>query len=226
MSHLITYKIVADQDHILKKAARTACNFWNHYVSSDGNIVIRLGLFTEESQTIACSYEPYSSKGVTYGQVDFNTKYLGEYTDLELAGTVTHEIGHTLGFGWRQWMKLFHHSTGKFRPEFTAKLPELEHMSVETNYGDGTKLAHWDEARFGREIMTGFKDKAEFVLPVTIDVLALLGHEVLVKLEKKTRADVLMGEAAIRTFTRHALAKQIDRDHFQKTDIWEKIPRA
>jgi hypothetical protein len=32
--------------------------------------------------------------------------------------------------------------------------------------------------------MTGFEDKAEFVLPVTIDVMALLGHKIAARLKE------------------------------------------
>jgi hypothetical protein len=226
MAGLITYKIVSDQNDKLKNAARTACNFWNHYITSDHHIVIRLGLFTESSDTIACSYKPYTSKGVTYGRVDFNTEYLDDFSNLELAGTIAHELGHTLGFGWNKWMKMFDHATGKFKQEYIEQLPELKPMRVETDYGDGTQFSHWDEATFGKEIMTGFKDKAEFIMPVTIDVMALLGHHVVQKLEKKTKADVLLESLATKLFSRKEDAKQIDRDHYEETDLWETVPRA
>lgn len=125
MSHLITYKIVEDHEGRLKAAARTACNFWNHHIVPTDHIVIRLGLYTEDDESIACSHEPYTRSGVTYGRVAFNTKYLGGYGPVEVAATITHEIGHTMGFGWKKWMTLFRHTTGRFKPEFvmTAEHP-------------------------------------------------------------------------------------------------------
>lgn len=224
MGGLITYKLVRDKDGTLKAAARTACNFWNHYVAPANHIVIRLGLCTDDELTIARSFKPYSSNGTTYGRVDFNTTFLDQYAPAELAGTVAHEIGHTLGFGLDKWMSMFDHDTGKFSSRYTKKLPELASMRVETRFGEGTQFAHWDEAQFGKEIMTGFKDRAEFVLPVTIDVMQLLGHERLSKLAKQTSVDSLMQHAAAASFTRQHLAKQLDRDHFQETDLWEKLP--
>jgi hypothetical protein len=226
MSGLITYKIVKDNSGVLKTAAKTACNFWNHYIAPTHHVVIRVGLCTDENLTIARSFKPYSSNGTSYGRIDFNVTYLDQYSPAELAGTVAHEIGHALGFGLEKWMSMFDHETGKFREKFTKKLPELEPMRVETRYGEGTQFAHWDEAEFGKELMTGFKDKAEFVMPVTVDVMELFGHERLSKLAKQTSADELMQKAATATFTRHQLAKQLDREHFQETEMWEKLPRG
>jgi hypothetical protein len=226
MSNLITYKIVKDQNDRLKTAARTACNFWNHYIVPQSHIVINVGLYTADDDTIAGSYKPEISKEVTYGQVDFNTKYLDKYNAVEVAGTITHEIGHTLGFGWNKWTTLFRHTTGRFKPAAVTQLAALKKMYVETNFDEETRFSHWDEAKHDRELMTGFEDRAEFVLPVTIDVMALLGHKVATRLKERTAIEVLMNEAARKAFTRHRLARQIDREHFRATELWEKIAVA
>ena len=106
MANLITYKIVNDVDGRLKTAARVACSFWNRFVQPDSSIVIRLGTFTSFGTTIARAYQPYSQGGVVYGVVEFNTQFLAEFSDTEVAGTVVHELGHTLGIGWDKWMLL------------------------------------------------------------------------------------------------------------------------
>src|SRR5262245_29971242 len=49
VSTLITYKIVSDERGKIKTAARTACNFWNKFVEPRKSIVIRLGLFSDDS---------------------------------------------------------------------------------------------------------------------------------------------------------------------------------
>jgi len=158
---IITYKIVSDSNDRLKNTAKTACNFWNSFIIPNSSIVIRLGVFTSYDTIIAQSYRLYISSGVVYGGIEFNTKYLNRFTDSEIAGTVIHEIGHTLGFGWDRWIGLFDRNSGMFKSEYIGIIPELQHMFAETDYGPGTQYAHWDEERFDRELMTGFKDSYE-----------------------------------------------------------------
>lgn len=132
---IVTYKIVADMGGKLQTAARTACNFWNRFVEPKSPIVIRLGTFTENSQTIACAYKPYKKLGVHYSRVEFNTKFLATFSDHEIAGTITHEIGHSLGIGWKDWEKLYDPDTGRFTQDAVAALPALKNMEVEREGG-------------------------------------------------------------------------------------------
>ncbi len=222
--HLITYKIVNDMDDRLKEAARTACNFWNRFVQPAFSIVIRLGTFTQAGTTIARAYEPYESNGVRYGRVEFNTKYLVSFSAKETAGTIVHEIGHTLGIGWKTWKTLFDASTGRFNAAATAHLQLLADMEVERDGGDGTALAHWDEEAFDRELMTGYKDSGEYIMPVTIDLMKLLGHTIIERLDKKTNLDTLLAEVSNIVFFRQDEARQINLDHFENTKIFETIP--
>lgn len=222
MAELVTYKIVADVEGRLKTAARAACSFWNRFVEPNSSIVVRLGTFTSFGTTIARAYEPYTKADVVYGVIEFNTKFLAAFSDADVAGTVAHEIGHTMGYGWSKWMTLFDAATGRFTSDAVAVLPALSKMRVETDYGPGTTLSHWDEAKFGGELMTGFKNDVEHVLPVTIDVAALLGHKVLERLKKKTPIGTLMAAAMQVQFTRQQQAKALDLDYFVKTPIWEE----
>ncbi len=223
VSTLITYKIAADVDGKLKQSAKVSCNFWNRFVIPDSSIVIRLGIFTSNSSTIARAYQPYEKDGAVYGLVEFNTKYLSSYSRNEISGTIIHELGHTLGFGWDKWQKLFD-SKGKFTKAATDAIPDLKDMRVETDYGPGTRYAHWDEQTHDEELMTGFKDLSEHVLPVTIKIMTLFGHQIAEELPQKTDLGTLMDALAQVTFSRQEEAKAIDLDHFTPTDIWEKIP--
>lgn len=224
MSNLITYKIVSDLDGKVKAAARTACNFWNRFVDPRNSVVVRFGVFNERSSTIALAWEPYSRKGHLYGRVEFNARYLQRYAPAQVVGTIIHEMGHTLGFGWQKWEKLYSSDTGEFTPRSVKALPTLEKMRVETDGGPGTEYSHWDEEQFDRELMTGYEDRAEHVLPVTIDVMKLLGHDVKAKLERKTSLRSLIKESATVVFKRKAEAKKLDVDYFEETRLLETVP--
>ncbi len=223
MENFITYKIVADRSGKLKSAAKLSCAFWNKFVLPKTPIVIRLGIFTSLGNVIARAYKPFQQDGVVYGRIEFNTRFLQRFDEYEIVGTIIHEIGHTLGFGWDKWMELFDHKTGRFYPNFVNEIPGLEQMEVETDYGPGTTLSHWDERQFTTELMTGFKDNAEHVLPVTIDVTSLLGHQVIEQLGRKMKLSDMIDELRGIQFTRIQEAKQIDRDYFEDTEMWEEI---
>ena len=111
---------------------------------------------------------------------------------------------------------------GKFNAKAIKALPALAKMSVETDYGPGTTLSHWDEEKFGTELMTGLKGGSEHVLPVTIDVVGLLGHKVIERLKKKTLLDVLLAEVAAVQFIQRDAAKALNLDYFKVTPIWEE----
>ncbi len=224
-SNLITYKIISDSGDKLKKGARTACNFWNRFVLPKYSIVIRLDTFTQSGNTIARAYMPYEKDGVRYGKVEFNTKYLSRFTSEDIAGTIIHEIGHSLGIGWEVWAGLFDRNTGIFNKDVVSRLDQLEQMVVELDGGPGTALAHWDEDKFDKELMTGYKDLGgEFVLPVTINVMELLGHKVMERLEAKSDLAVLLHQASSVIFSRQDEVRTIDLDHFEETELMETIP--
>lgn len=225
MSTLITYKIVSDEGGRVKKAARTACNFWNSLIEPRKSVVVRLGVFREDSGTIAQAWEPHvGPKGLVYGRVEFNAKYLVKFSSQKVTGTIVHEIGHTLGIGWEKWMKLYDERTGEFLAKPVKALPALEAMRVELDGGDGTAYSHWDEETFGGELMTGYQNPAEHVLPVTVAVMTLLGHKVKRPLARRTSLAKLLRESAAVEFTRKLEAKALDLDHFKETKPMETIP--
>ena len=223
LANIITYKIVDDFDDKLKKSARIACNFWNRFVEPKFSVVIRLDLFSRKDGTIAMAYKPHDKDGVRYGRVSFNTKFLSTFTDKEIAGTIIHELGHSLGIGWTEWKELFDNRTGKFKSKYVKKLNTLSLMEVELDGGDGTAEAHWDELRFQNALMTGYKDKNEIVLPVTIEVMELLGHKVLEVLESPTGLSDLMNEVEGVVFSKQNEIRKLDLDYFVETEVFETI---
>ncbi len=225
-ANIVTYKVLQDAGDRLKNGARAACNFWNRFVLPKYSIVIRLGTFTQLGNTIARAYEPYEKDGVRYGQVEFNTRFLLDFTPDEIAGTIIHEIGHTLGIGWDMWSELFDSATGRFRSGAVDRFAALAQMEVERDGGPGTELSHWDEALFDRELMTGYKDKGEYVLPVTIDVMEAFGHEVIERLPAQTSLEDLLQGIASLVFSRQDEVRQIDLDYFEKTSIRETLPHG
>jgi hypothetical protein len=222
MANLITYKIVNDVNGRLKAAARIACNFWNRFIEPASSIVIRLGTFTAFGNTIARAYTPYKMGRVLYGRIEFNTNFMSKFSDSDIAGVIIHEIGHTIGYGWEKWESLFNATTGRFTAEAIAKLPSLADMYVETDYGPGTTLSHWDEDKHGAELMTGIRDKVMHVLPVTIDVTSLLGNKVIEHLKKRTPLSTFLADAMKVEFTLQKQAKELDLDYFVPTPIWEE----
>jgi len=221
---LITYKIESDLDELLKNGTRTACNFWNRFVQPHQSVVLRVGTFHEDSRTIARAYKPWTRNNTRYGRVQFNKAYLTQFSADEIAGTLVHEIGHTLGIGWDRWDTLFDRHTGRFRDHAIRELAALEQMEVELTGGRGTAFAHWDEHRFDRELMTGYKDSGEHVLPVTIDVMQLFGHRISERLAERTPLRDLLEEAQNVIFSRHDDALSLDVDYFEETELFETIP--
>ena len=220
---LITYTIVQAVNPKLDRTAKIACNFWNYFVVPGSAIVIRLGTFYSPGNVIARAYEPYTNGTTIYGRIEFNTKYLSQFDDYQVAGTIIHEIGHTLGFGWDKWMTLFDRRSGEFYEEYIQRIPELQYMLVETDYGPGTEYSHWDEERFDEELMTGIKDTYEYVLPVTIKVMSLLGNTVINNLSVRTDLRELLRQVEGIRFTKTAEITMLDLDYFEETKVSEEI---
>ena len=128
----------------------------------------------------------------------------------QIAGTIVHEIGHSLGIGWEEWHNLYEPETGLFTPDAVGRLGKLAQMEVQRDYGCGTAFSHWDELRFDKELMTGIQDVGEYVLPVTIDLMEVLGHTVNERLEARTPLGDLLQKAASIVFSDESFFKAFE----------------
>lgn len=138
-----------------------------------------------------------TSDGLTaYGIMEFDS---ADLTILEQQGllqaTILHEMGHVLGFG-TLWGSLLT-GAGSDDPRFTGAdavrewqaLGGTGQVPVENcrdaggtpiqGCGSGTRDAHWREATFGSELMTGYIDSGTNPMSrVTVGSLADLGYAV------------------------------------------------
>jgi hypothetical protein len=120
---------------------------------------------------------------------------LDESDLLPLSGTVTltslitHELGHTLGFGslWTRARLLDGEGTDDPRFKGAGAVAEWHALGregrvpVENQGGEGTAYSHWRESVFDRELMTGFAEPVGVLQPmssVTIAAMADLGYAV------------------------------------------------
>lgn len=111
----------------------------------------------------------------------------------ELFDVVLHETFHAVGFGqvWED-LGLLEVTDDEARyvgeaavAEYPESFPDVaaadpgsdSGVPVELDGGEGTALDHWEEDLFGREIMTGFLQEANFLSDLTIASLEDLGYE-------------------------------------------------
>ncbi|MGF1482060.1 MAG: pre-peptidase C-terminal domain-containing protein [Cyanophyceae cyanobacterium] len=119
-----------------------------------------------------------------------------DIADLELLeeeglfeDVILHEMDHALGFGtiWQEQDLLI--GVDSDNPQFVGAGATAEYndifgvnessVPVESEFGPGTALSHWDEELFGSELMTGFINAGENPLSrITAASMGDLGYEV------------------------------------------------
>jgi subtilisin-like proprotein convertase family protein len=125
------------------------------------------------------------------GVMEFDTADLATMeADGSLVSVITHEMGHVLGFG-TNWDELgLRQGAGTQNPTFTGPNAMREFgtqsggsatraVPLANVGGPGTRDAHWREAVFGNELMTGFlNDGPNPLSRLTIAALQDMGYEV------------------------------------------------
>jgi hypothetical protein len=102
----------------------------------------------------------------------------------ELRGILLHEFGHALGFTpGAEVFKRFVSGTGFTGPQATQAYREIfgntaTFVPLETSGGAGTAGAHWSEAVFGTELMTGYVNSVMQLSRLTVGAMADLGYVV------------------------------------------------
>jgi hypothetical protein len=102
----------------------------------------------------------------------------------ELRGILLHEFGHALGFTpGAEVFKRFVSGNGFTGPQATQAYREIfgnnaTFVPLETSGGAGTAGAHWSEAVFGTELMTGFVNPVMQLSRVTVGAMADFGYVV------------------------------------------------
>ena len=102
----------------------------------------------------------------------------------ELRGILLHEFGHALGFTpGAEVFKRFVSGNGFAGPQATQAYREIfsntaTFVPLETSGGAGTAGAHWSEAVFGTELMTGYVNPVMQLSRLTVGAKADLGYEV------------------------------------------------
>ena len=100
-----------------------------------------------------------------------------------LTALITHELGHTLGFGtlWRRSDLI--EGAGTEDPRFTGEtavvqwrgLGGVADVPVENEGGEGTVDSHLRESVFNRELMTGFAEAVDVPQPMSAITIAAMG---------------------------------------------------
>jgi hypothetical protein len=235
VANLVTYAFVGEGAAKLKansklyykklvESAKIACNFWNGHITPKQNIVLQIDVFDGSgTTTIARTYKPFEENGTRYVKIEYSSTkiWFTEFVSIVLI----HEIGHGLGFGWESLEALYDKATGKFHQQYVDEIPELAEMEIELNYGPATRYAHWDEEKFGNELMTGFSAvSGTYVLPVTIRIMKLLGHKLdIVPSTKLKLNDKNIRKLGSIKFDRQKDVELIDVFYERETEKMEEI---
>lgn len=155
------------------------------------------------------------------GVMEFDSADMAKLArDGGLVDTITHEMGHVLGFGTTWHLRGLIQGAGTSEPMFVGTSAMREYgrklgvataaIPLETNGGPGTAEGHWAETAFNSELMTGWLDDGANPLGrVTVASFEDLGYVV-----DLARADVL-GQMGFRRGGRTRKCMHLKRPVFE-----------
>lgn len=124
--------------------------------------------------------------GLPYrGYMVFDVNDLADISYAEALDVALHEIAHVLGFGtlWEDFGLISVLEAAYFGTNAVTAYNEAggqgHFVPLETEGGEGTAYAHWDEIILTRELMTGYIDDGEnYLSAITIAAMEDLGYVV------------------------------------------------
>jgi hypothetical protein len=108
---------------------------------------------------------------------------VGMESNGTLFDVVVHELAHAIGFGtlWEA-NRIYLEGSGQYTGSAALSVyrdafdPDAAFIPVELDGGPGTADAHWDEAVFDSELMTGYIDATNYVDAITLASFVDIGY--------------------------------------------------
>jgi hypothetical protein len=122
-----------------------------------------------------------------FGVLQLDADDLPTRTTQQMRALITHEIGHVVGIGtlWANGGNAFLTGTNTSDPRFIGPDAVAEYKNtlggadddipVANEGGPGTRLLHWRESTFDRELMTGYSESGDVVQPMSSMTIASVG---------------------------------------------------
>jgi hypothetical protein len=128
------------------------------YIDGPYNVLGQAG--PTDFRSASDNYLPYK------GMMEFDSADMARMlANGSLTAVITHEMGHVLGFGTLWETDGFNTSFGRYTGtnalnEYRALTGNTSatYVPLETGGGTGTANAHWSEAVFNTELMTGYAE--------------------------------------------------------------------
>ena len=131
-------------------------------------------------------YAGWRSLGKEWGELPTTGAMYFDKPDIEstknggnLEDLILHEMGHVLGLSSSLWIRkgLISPSCKNGNNTYLGdKVERFGQILIEDGGGGGTKCSHFDEEKYGDELMTGYLGKKNYLTVITVSALDDLGY--------------------------------------------------